>query len=82
MSQTNFLVKELLLIIGIGATTGMTAPIFAKNEGMAQGLAAMHPFRGLGEPEDIAKAILFLASEDNSWMTGALMPVDGGYTAQ
>jgi NAD(P)-dependent dehydrogenase (short-subunit alcohol dehydrogenase family) len=60
----------------------MTAPIFTKTEGMAQGLAAMHPFRGLGEPEDIARAILFLSSEDNSWMTGAMMTVDGGYTAQ
>jgi NAD(P)-dependent dehydrogenase (short-subunit alcohol dehydrogenase family) len=47
-----------------------------------QGLEAMHPFRGLGEPEDIARAILFLSSEDNSWMTGALMTVDGGYTLQ
>jgi NAD(P)-dependent dehydrogenase (short-subunit alcohol dehydrogenase family) len=60
----------------------MTAPIFAKTKGMAQDLGAMHPFRGLGEPEDIARAILFLSSEDNSWMTGAMMTVDGGYTAQ
>lgn len=80
--QNKFPAKESFLIVDLGANTGMTAPIFAKNEGMAQGLATMHPFRGLGEPEDIARAILFLASEDNSWMTGAMMPVDGGYTAQ
>ncbi|KAE9973263.1 hypothetical protein BLS_002876 [Venturia inaequalis] len=64
------------------AHTGLTEPLFAKVDGLAQGIGAMHPFRGLGQPEDIARAVLFLASEDNSWMTGAIMPVDGGYTAQ
>jgi len=60
--------------------TAMTAPILSQNE-KKDGLAAIHPFRGLGEPEDLARAVLFLASEDNSWMTGVMMPVDGGYTA-
>ncbi len=32
----------------------------------------------LGEPEDIARAALFLASEDSSWMTGASLVIDGG----
>lgn len=40
-------------------------------------LGAMHPFKGLGEPEDIAKAALFLASDDASWVSGAALPVDG-----
>ncbi|KAF2204062.1 putative short chain type dehydrogenase [Delitschia confertaspora ATCC 74209] len=43
-------------------------------------LEAMHPFRGLGEPEDIARAAVFLASEDASWVTGVGLPVDGGYS--
>ena len=60
--------------------TAMTAPIFEK-EGMADHLTPMHPFRGLGNPEDIARAVVFLASEESSWMTGVMMPVDGGYTA-
>ena len=34
----------------------------------------------LGEPEDIAKLALFLASEDSSFMTGQTVPVDGGRT--
>jgi len=33
-------------------------------------LLEKHPFRGLGEPEDIAKACVFLASEDAQWVTG------------
>ena len=42
---------------------------------------ALHPFRGLGRPEDIAKAALFLASEDNTWITGIGLPIDGGFTS-
>ena len=42
----------------------------------------MHPMGRLGEPEEVAKAIAFLASEDASFITGAILPVDGGYLAQ
>lgn len=40
-----------------------------------------HPFGGMGAPEDVAKAAVFLASEDVAWITGVNLPVDGGYTA-
>lgn len=39
------------------------------------------PMGRFGEPEDIAKAALFLASDDSSWMTGQSLIVDGGITA-
>ncbi|MYE46574.1 MAG: SDR family oxidoreductase [Chloroflexi bacterium] len=42
----------------------------------------LHPIGRLGRPEDVANAILFLASEDASFVTGVALPVDGGYTAQ
>ena len=42
----------------------------------------LHPIGRLGKPEDVANAILFLASEDASFVTGVALPVDGGYTAQ
>jgi len=39
------------------------------------------PFRRLGSPGEIANAIVFLASDDASFITGVCLPVDGGYTA-
>lgn len=45
-------------------------------------LVAHHPWGRLGEPRDIARAAVFLASEDAAWVTGVPLPVDGGYTAQ
>jgi len=47
----------------------------------SQRLTAMHPLGRLGEPEDIAYAVLFLASEESSWMTGQSLVVDGGFSA-
>ncbi len=43
---------------------------------------SMHPIGRLGAASDIAKGILFLASDDASFMTGAGLIIDGGYTAQ
>ena len=42
----------------------------------------MQPIGGLGMPDDIAKGIVFLASDDAACMTGAGLVVDGGLTAQ
>jgi len=39
-----------------------------------------HPFGGLGTPQDIARAAVFLASEDAAWVTGVGLPVDGGFS--
>jgi NAD(P)-dependent dehydrogenase (short-subunit alcohol dehydrogenase family) len=41
-----------------------------------------HPMGRIGDPVEVAKAILFLASDDASFITGAILPVDGGYLAQ
>ncbi|KAH8901186.1 putative oxidoreductase [Thozetella sp. PMI_491] len=38
------------------------------------------PWPRLGEPSDIAKVVVFLCSDDAQWVTGAVVPVDGGFT--
>jgi NAD(P)-dependent dehydrogenase (short-subunit alcohol dehydrogenase family) len=45
-------------------------------------IKAAHPMGRLGEPSEVAKAILFLASDEASFITGAILPVDGGFLAQ
>ena len=45
-------------------------------------LDAKHPLGGCGQADDIAKMAVVLASDDAAWMTGTLVPVDGGFTAQ
>lgn len=42
---------------------------------------AFHPLGRNGQPSDVAQAILFLASDEASWITGTILPVDGGVTA-
>lgn len=59
--------------------SGMTAGTFAQDAWTAPTLART-PLGRLGEPDDIAQAIAFLASPAASWITGQTLAVDGGYT--
>ncbi len=43
-----------------------------------EGMGAMHPLGRIGQPRDISSMVLYLLSDASSWMTGAIIPVDGG----
>lgn len=45
-------------------------------------MESRHPIGFLGEPSDIAYAVLYLASDESRWVTGSELVIDGGYTAQ
>jgi NAD(P)-dependent dehydrogenase (short-subunit alcohol dehydrogenase family) len=50
-------------------------------QGVLAGFNALHPLGRIGQPADVVSAILFLASQDASWITGTVLPVDGGVMA-
>jgi meso-butanediol dehydrogenase/(S,S)-butanediol dehydrogenase/diacetyl reductase len=61
--------------------TDFWKPIFDADPATVSRLADINPMRRIGNPIDIANAILFLASDEASFVNGALIPVDGGFTA-
>ena len=63
--------------------TGMTAPIFAqaRSKGTEGKIGQLNPLRRAGIPEEIARAALFLASAESSYVNGQAIPVDGGLSS-
>jgi len=59
--------------------TPMTAPLLA-DAGWRESAVRRHPLGRVGQPEEIAAAILYLASDEAAFVTGVALPVDGGYT--
>jgi NAD(P)-dependent dehydrogenase (short-subunit alcohol dehydrogenase family) len=64
--------------------TDLTAAVIAKAhdpQAVRQDRIKVHPIGRLGQPEDMAGLAVYLASDESSWVTGTVFPVDGGYLA-
>ena len=66
---------ETPLFVREAAHYGMSAEAFGKV------LADQHPIGRIGQVDEVAAVVAFLASDDASFITGALIPIDGGYSA-
>ena len=82
IGMTKTVAKELA---SKGITVNAVAPGFIKtdmtdelNENIKEGLLAQIPLKEFGEPEDIAKTVRFLVSDDAKYITGQTLSVDGG----
>jgi NAD(P)-dependent dehydrogenase (short-subunit alcohol dehydrogenase family) len=72
----------------IVAPGGIETPRFRKAhadepdyDGFVQRLTAHNPARRLGQPDDVARIALFLASDASAYISGAVIPADGGLAA-
>ena len=74
-------VRVNVIAPGAVETPGLDASVM-KNEAMKQLMASSIPMERLGTPEDLAHSICFLASDDAAFITGVVLPVDGGKTPQ
>jgi NAD(P)-dependent dehydrogenase (short-subunit alcohol dehydrogenase family) len=63
------------LVMGLAEASGDV-------EGTLKSFAALHPIGRIGDPEDVAYGILYLASDESSFVTGSELVIDGGYTAR
>jgi 3-oxoacyl-[acyl-carrier protein] reductase len=67
-----------------GVTVNAVAPGFIETdmtEGLREGIVDLVPARRAGRPEEVAACVRFLASDEASYVTGALLTVDGGLSA-
>jgi NAD(P)-dependent dehydrogenase (short-subunit alcohol dehydrogenase family) len=62
--------------------TPRIADMVSENPAMHEQLVASHPLGRIAEPEEVADAIMYLATTKSSYVTGVALPVDGGYLAR
>ena len=70
--------------VNVVAPGVVLTPLITRNltEEVQRYFTELHPLRRMGQPDEVASVICFLASDEASFVTGVCLPVDGGYTAQ
>lgn len=66
---------------GVVETPMSKNAVYSQNEESLNKIKALHPL-GIGQPEDVANACVYLLSDASKWVTGTNLIVDGGYTAR
>lgn len=66
---------------GVVETPMSETAVYSQNEDALNKIKNLHPL-GLGRPEDVAHAAIYLLSDASRWVTGSNLFVDGGYTAR
>ena len=66
---------------GVVLTPMSQKAVYSQDEESLNKITALHPL-GLGMPEDIANACIYLLSDASRWVTGSNLVIDGGYTAR
>ena len=61
--------------------TAMNANFFALGPHIREQAAKLHAIGRIGQPEDVANAVLYLASDEAAFVTGSMLTIDGGFSA-
>ncbi|MFE2985555.1 SDR family NAD(P)-dependent oxidoreductase [Streptomyces sp. NPDC059262] len=67
--------------VNLVAPGTVRTPAWSGRGAALDAVSGLYPLGRVGEPEDIAAAVTFLASSDAAWITGVTLPVDGGLTS-
>lgn len=76
------LAPRKIRVNAVAPGTIRTEAVASLLESYVEPMRAAHPMGRLGEPSEVAEAICFLASDAASFITGVVLPVDGGYLAR